>query len=139
MRIGQPISKDVKLASKSCNIFGGRCFNLLVAHNHRYPPVQEHRTVSLDSHVRLSQNILWRLRDKSQVKLLTPHSTASLGECSSAKMKCRINPSSSKDQVPQKDIVVLGCSQHQYHTGLIPNLAGHWGEDLHAHVPSQPH
>lgn len=139
MRIGQPISKDVKLASKSCNIFWWQMLQFISSTQPSLSACAGTQDRVTGLHVRLSQNILWRLGDKSQVKLLTPHSTASLGQYSSAKMKRRINPSSSKDQVPQKDIVVLDCSQHQNHTGLIPKLARHWGEGLHAHIPSQPH
>lgn len=90
-------------------------------------------------HVRMSQYVLQRLGEKSEVMLLTSHSTAGLGQCFSAKMKCRINSSASRDQIPQKDTVVLDCCQHPHHVGLMPKLARCWGEDLHAHVPSQPH
>lgn len=132
MWIGQPISKDVKLASTSCNIFWWQMLQFISDTQPLLSPLQEHVT---GLHVRMSQYVLRRLREKSQVKLLTSHSTAGPGQYSSAKMKCRINPSS--DQIPQKGTVVLDCSQ-QHHAGLMSKLVRCSGEDLHAHIPPRP-
>ena len=104
-------------------------------------------TIIIIHHVRNTDSCPWTPHEdvpvcsgeKSQVKLLTSHSTAGLGQYSLTKMKCRNNPSSSRDQVPQKDIVVQDCSQHPHHAGLTPKWARRWGEDFHAYVPSQPH
>lgn len=134
MRIGESISKDVKLASKSCNVFWW-----MLQFISDTPPslsatsgAQDHAT---GLHARMSQDVLPRLGGK---ELLASHSTAGLGQHSWAKMKRRINPSSSRDQIPQKDTVVLDFSQQQHRVGLMPELARFWGEHLHAHVMSCP-
>lgn len=94
MCIGQPFSKDVNLASKSCDMFW---WHMLQFVSDTQPPsstTAEAQDYAIGSQMRVFQYILQRL--------LTSHSTAGLGQLSSAKIICRINPSSSRHQVPQK-------------------------------------